>query len=161
MNTDEDVIPRLKFISRLKKGDKINVKNLYIQPNNFYNRIDRSFFNIDDRSNTLLFVQNTVKKGFDLFYQHISNSNPYDKILCINLLSDIRNTRIGLLNLKETYIEDVMFVCKIDALIEETDAKLADIETRDGDGNEDVNENRNENRNGNVKEEDRNKKGRK
>lgn len=152
MNTDDDVIPRLKFISRLKKGDKINVKNLYIQPNNFYNRIDRSFFNIDDRSNTLLFVQNTVKKGFDLFYQHISNSNPYDKILCLNLLSDIRNTRIGLLNLKETYIDDVMFVCKIDALIEETDAKLADIESKDsidGNGKED------------TKDEDRNKKGRK
>ena len=159
MNTDDDVIPRLKFISRLKKGDKINVKNLYIQPNNFYNRIDRSFFNIDDRSNTLLFVQNTVKKGFDLFYQHISNSNPYDKILCINLLSDIRNTRIGLLNLKETYIEDVMFVCKIDALIEETDAKLADIESRDRDG--DGNGNGNENRKEDMKEEDRNKKGRK
>ena len=56
--------------------------------------------------------------------------NPYDKILCGNILSDLRNTKVGLLNLKETYIDDVMFVCKIDALIEETDAKLADLDTK-------------------------------
>jgi hypothetical protein len=130
MNTNDDIIPRLKFISRLKKGDKINVKNLYIQPNNFYNRIDRSFFNVDDRTNTLIFVQTTIKKGFELFNTHIAMVNPYDKILCGNLLSDLRNTKVGLLNLKETYIDDVMFVCKIDALIEETDAKLADLDTK-------------------------------
>lgn len=130
MNTNDDIIPRLKFISRLKKGDKINVKNLYIQPNNFYNRIDRSFFNVDDRTNTLIFVQTTIKKGFELFNAHIAMVNPYDKILCGNLLADLRNTKVGLLNLKETYIDDVMFVCKIDALIEETDAKLADLDMK-------------------------------
>ncbi len=130
MNTNDDIIPRLKFISRLKKGDKINVKNLYIQPNNFYNRIDRSFFNVDDRTNTLIFVQTTIKKGFELFNTHIAMVNPYDKILCGNLLCDLRNTKVGLLNLKETYIDDVMFVCKIDALIEETDAKLSDLDTK-------------------------------
>jgi hypothetical protein len=124
-----DTIPRLKFISRLKKGDKINVKNLYVQPNNFYNRIDRSFFNVDDRTNTLTFVQNTIKNGFELFYTHSQNSpqNQYDKILCENIITDIKNTKIGLLNLKETYIDDVMFVCKIDTLIEETEAKIVDI----------------------------------
>jgi hypothetical protein len=61
MNTNEDIIPKLKFISKLNKGDKINVKSMYIQPNNFYNKISRSFFNIDDRTNTLIFVQTTLK----------------------------------------------------------------------------------------------------
>ena len=58
MNTNDDIIPKLKFISRLNKGDKINVKNLYIQPNNFFNKISRSFIHIDDRTNTLIFVNN-------------------------------------------------------------------------------------------------------
>jgi hypothetical protein len=46
------------------------------------------------------------------------------------MLSDLRNTKTGLLNLKETYIEDIMFICKIDALIEETEAKLADLNSK-------------------------------
>lgn len=127
MNTNDDIIPKLKFISRLNKGDKINVKNLYIQPNNFINKISRSFIHIDDRTNTLIFINNTIKKGFDLFLQHIDSSNPFDTILCQNILCDLKNSINGLLNLKETYGDDVMFVCKIDSLIEEIDARLAEI----------------------------------
>jgi len=129
-SNNDDIIPKLKFISRLSKGDKINVKNMYIQQNNFYNWISRSFFNIDDRANTLMFVHTTVKRGFDLLLHHIDSSNPFDIILCQNLYQDLRNTKIGFLNLRETYIEDVMFTCKIDALVEETDAKLTELETK-------------------------------
>jgi len=46
------------------------------------------------------------------------------------LYQDLRNTKIGFLNLRETYIDDVMFTCKIDALVEETDAKLTELETK-------------------------------
>jgi hypothetical protein len=126
-NNIDDIIPKLKFISRLNKGDKINVKNMYIQPNNFINWIRRSFINIDDRSNTLMFVHNTVKRGFELLLQHIDSTNPFDTILCQNLYNDLRNTKTGFLNLRETYIDDVMFTCKIDALVEETDAKLTEL----------------------------------
>lgn len=127
MNTNDDIIPKLKFISRLNKGDKINVKNLYIQPNNFINKISRSFIHIDDRTNTLIFVNNTIKKGFELFLQHIDSANPFDNILCQNILYDLKNAINGLLNLKETYGEDIMFVCKIDSLIEEIEARLVEI----------------------------------
>lgn len=131
MNTgNDDIIPKLKFISRLNKGDKINVKNMYIQQNNFLDKINRSFFNIDDRTNTLYFVTNTVKKGFELFFQHIEGSNEFDSILCQNIFNDIKNTIIGLLNLKETYNDDVMFTCKIDALIEEIEARLFEIQRK-------------------------------
>lgn len=130
MNTNDDIIPKLKFISRLNKGDKINVKNLYIQPNNFFNKISRSFIHIDDRTNTLIFVNNTVKKGFDLFLQHIESSNPFDNILCQNILYDLKNAINGLLNLKETYGDDIMFVCKIDSLIEEIQARLIEIDNK-------------------------------
>ena len=130
MNTNDDIIPKLKFISRLNKGDKINVKNLYIQPNNFINKISRSFIHIDDRTNTLIFVNATIKKGFDLFLQHIDSKNPFDIILCQNILCDLKNSINGLLNLKETYGEDIMFVCKIDSLIEEIDARLIDLSNK-------------------------------
>lgn len=130
MNTNDDIIPKLKFISRLNKGDKINVKNLYIQSNNFIDRVSRSFFHIDDRTNTLMFVNNTIKKGFELFLKHIENSNPFDHILCQNLLYDLKNSTNGLINLKETYCDDVMFICKIDSLIEEINARLVEINNK-------------------------------
>ena len=129
-NNNDDVIPKLKFISKLNKGDKINVKNLYIQQNNFMDKINRTFFNIDDRTNTLIFVSNTLKKGFGLYLEHVDKPSPFDSILCQNIVSDLKNSKNGMLNLKETYSDDIMFVCKIDALIEETDAKLAEIQNK-------------------------------
>jgi len=129
-SASEDIIPKLKFISRLNKGDKINVKNMYIQPNNFLNRIIRSFFHVDDRTNTLMFVNHTVKKSFELFLEHINSNNAFDIILCQNIILDLKNAKNGLINLKETYISDIMFICKIDALLEETDARLMEIESK-------------------------------
>jgi len=81
-SASEDIIPKLKFISRLNKGDKINVKNMYIQPNNFLNRIIRSFFHVDDRTNTLMFVNHTVKKSFELFLEHINSNNHFRPKKC-------------------------------------------------------------------------------
>jgi len=127
---NEDIIPKLKFISRLNKGDKINVKNMYIQQNNFIDKLSRSFFHIDDRTNTLYFVTNTIKKGFELFCQHIESNDDFDVIFCQNIYNDLKNTINGLINLKETYIEDVMFTCKIDALIEEIEARLHETQKK-------------------------------
>lgn len=45
-------------------------------------------------------------------------------------MNDLRNCKSGLQNIRETYIEDLMFCCKIDALIEETDARINDVETK-------------------------------
>jgi len=125
-----DIIPKLKFIAKLKKGDKIYVKNLYIQPNNMFYRILRSFYHIDDRTNTLVFIQTTITKGFELFQENILSQTPFHARVCQNIFQDLRNTKDGLLCLKETYSDDVMFSCKIDALIEDTEAKLVEIENR-------------------------------
>ena len=125
-----DIIPKLKFIAKLKKGDKIYVKNLYIQPNNLIYRMLRSFYHIDDRTNTLVFIQTTITKGFELFQENILIHSPFHARVCQNIFQDLRNTKDGLLCLKETYVDDVMFSCKIDALIEDTEAKLVEIENR-------------------------------
>jgi len=127
-NFNVDIIPKLKFIGRLNKGDKINVKNMFVQQNNFVDKLSRSLFNVDDRSNTLLFITETIKQGFELFEQYIQAVNePFCKIQARNVLNDIRATKKGLLNLKETYVDDIMFTCKIDALIEGSEARLDEI----------------------------------
>jgi len=46
------------------------------------------------------------------------------------IILDLKNAKNGLINLKETYISDIMFICKIDALLEETDARLMEIESK-------------------------------
>ena len=126
-DTSKDVISKLKFISQVRKGEKINVRNMYVQPDGLITKISRTIFNIDNRQNTLNFVENTIQRGFEIIELHKNNDFAYDKTLCANIVSDLNNCKTGLENLKHTYNDDIMFGCKIQTLIEHINAKMQDF----------------------------------
>jgi hypothetical protein len=61
---------------------------------------------------------------------HLDNDRQFDRTLCQNLVADLRQCKAGMQNVKDTYIEDLMFCCKMDALMEETEARIHDIESK-------------------------------
>ena len=132
VNKMDDNISRLKFIARLKKGEKINTKDMTVQQNNLLTKINRSFLSIDNRTNTLNFLVETVKKGFEELQTHIDNMeiNIFDKTMGSNILLDLENCKNGFSNLKDTYVDDIMFCCKIDTIDQEIDARLKSIKTK-------------------------------
>ena len=46
--------------------------------------------------------------------------------MCKNLVEDLKNSKKGLMNLKETYNLDIKFCCDIDTLLQMIDAKLSE-----------------------------------
>lgn len=138
METDNDVISKLKFIGKIKKGEKINVKNMYVQPDSLATKISRSFINYDSRDNALNFIISVLKRSFDILNLHIieSNKNNAEMMVCTNLIRDLKESKVGIENLKDTYSDDVMFCCKIETLIQEIDAKLLEIENKNKIDNE-------------------------
>ncbi len=127
MTTDIDNISRLKFIGKIKKGEKINIKYMFVQPNNFITKITRSFYYCDNRINTLNFIIDTIKNVFDELNKYINNPTSFNINITNNIIIDFENCKTGLDNLKDTYHEDLMFCCKIDRLIQDIDARLDDI----------------------------------
>lgn len=127
---DDDIIPRIKFISKIQKGEKMNVKHMQIVQDSLLAKIIRSFIHNDTRSNTFIFINTTIKKGFEILMMHINKDDQFDRSLCQNLINDLRHCKVGMQNVKDTYIEDLMFTCKMDALMEETDARIKDLETK-------------------------------
>lgn len=122
-----DVLSKLKFISKIRKGEKINVKYMFIQPDNITTKISRTLYNVDNRMNTLNFIENTIQRSFEIIILHSNSDRQYDIQLRENIISDLANAKTGLLNIKETYIDDIMFRCKIDTFIQEIEAKLGDM----------------------------------
>jgi hypothetical protein len=49
-----------------------------------------------------------------------------EKILCVNLIRDLNDSKSGLNNLKDTYSYDLKFCCDIDTIIQIIDSKLAE-----------------------------------
>lgn len=130
MESNKEIISRLKFIGCLKKGEKVNVKYMYVQPDGLATMISRTLINQDNRGNTLSFVQGTVNRAFELLSVYEKSEKKADKIICTNIIKDLKNAKIGISNLKETYLIDIMFGCNIDTLLQSIDAKLSDIEHR-------------------------------
>jgi hypothetical protein len=123
MESNKETISRLKFIGRIQIGDKVNLKSMYIQPDGLITQLLRSI-NQDNRSKTLIFLQDTISKTFEILKCYELSTKLSERIMCNNLILDLKNSKSGLHNLKETYIMDVKFVCDIDTLLQSIDAKL-------------------------------------
>jgi hypothetical protein len=124
MNSNQEIISRLKFISKLKKGEKINTRHMYVQPDGLGTCLSRTFFYQDNRGNALNFCQETITRAFELLVTLERSDNNADKVLFFDLLIDLQQSTTGLNNLKFTYISDIKFCCDMDTLLQVITARL-------------------------------------
>ena len=127
-----EIMTRLKFISKIKVGDKINTRNhLSIQHNNFLTRISRTIYLQDSRTNALLFISETINCATE----HIEKIKHTEKNMELNLLNtmlnDLRNSKTGIKNLCETYIDDLIIVSNFETILENVDFVLSDFNEED------------------------------
>ena len=127
MEPDKEVISRLKFICKLQKGEKINVKYMFVQPEGIATRLSRTLINQDNRNNTLNFLRSTITRTFEIISAYSSSNKESHRHICLHVIKDLQESKTGLINLKDTYISDIKFTCDIDTLLQEIDAKLTEI----------------------------------
>ena len=126
-----DVISKLKFIGKIQKGEKINVRYLCVQPNNWFTSIVRTLFNTDNRANAFNFVESIINRSFEIVnYNRVSFSTVSRQVVQ-NILLDLKQAVIGISNMKDTYEFDVMYCCKLDTLIQSINSRIGEIEKTD------------------------------
>lgn len=113
-----EIISKLKFIGKLQKGEKINVKYLYVQPTNWFTRLSRTFYLTDNRMNAFNFIESTINRSFEIVTVNRQNKTTTSEKLIETITLDLREAITGITNFKDTYKDDVMFCCKLDTLIE-------------------------------------------
>lgn len=123
----QNTITRLKFLGRVNKGEKINVKEMTLQSEGYVTALSRSVWCVDNRNNTVSFIQNTVQAAFNLVQLLSKNNGISDHELAKTIIRDISLAKIGINNLKTTYSEDTFFCCSVDTYVETMNAKLMDI----------------------------------
>jgi len=124
LETNKEIISRLKFLGRIMKGDKINTHNVSVQHDNFITSVYRTFLNQDSRENALSFIQETITRSFELLTTFERSENECDKSMCINIIHDLQRAKQGLANLKATYVSDLKFGCDMDTLLQVIDSRL-------------------------------------
>lgn len=126
----QNTITKLKFLGKVNKGEKINVREMTLQSEGYVTAISRSVWNVDNRNNTVSFIQNTIQAAFNLVQLLSKNSGISDHELAKTIVRDISLAKIGINNLKTTYSEDTFFCCSVDTYVETMNAKLLDIKSK-------------------------------
>ena len=129
MEQDEEVISRLKFIGKLQKGEKTNVKYMFVQSESIITSVSRYLIHQDNRQNTLNMVKDTIDKSFDIISLYSISDKKSQQQICTNIIQDLKSVKNGVKNLKETYIIDTKFCCDMDTILQGIDARLSEIKT--------------------------------
>jgi hypothetical protein len=122
MESNEEIISRLKFIGYIKKDEKINVKYVNRQPNNWHTTLSRSLLYPDNRNNALEFVRKVIARTFEIIEHHLRKQNIHR---CRSIVADLIRSKQGLLNLRYTYSDDTKFCCDLDVLIERVVSQIS------------------------------------
>ena len=130
-DNQRETISKLKFLGKIKKGEKINVKEMTLQTESYLTAASRTIWFVDNRNNTMSFIQTTIQAGFDLLnLLNKSTGNVSDDELSKTIVKDITNAKIGINNLKTTYSDDTYFCCSVDTFVETITAKLLDLKDK-------------------------------
>ena len=128
MENNKDLMSRLKFISRIQPSEKLSIRELEAHPDNVINNVWRWIFRENSRNKTLSFLNETVAKSFEVIRNYSRSVKVSDQIIVSSVLEDLRASRQGLINLKETYNTDRKFVCDIDILLLLIEANLLELD---------------------------------
>ena len=124
MESNSETISKLKLIGKLQNGDKLNTKYVFIQKDGFLTRLSRYFYYQDNRQNTINFVRNTIYSTFTLIITLKKSNKRYDNLILLNIVEDLESAKQGMVNLKNTYADDIKFCCDLETLLEAVEVEL-------------------------------------
>ncbi len=125
MESDSEIISQLKFIGRIGKGEKVNVRQQTVQPQGIRTSFVRTVWDQDTRWNLLNFITKILKRSFGLIQVKLATNKVSGRAYCAQVIQDIYTAKEeGIPNVKITYADDVKYCCDIETLIQDMDSKL-------------------------------------
>ena len=120
----EKLLSRLKFISKIKRGEKLDIKSMTIVKSNIPSRAYRSIISRETRIETLNFIKGTINTAIDLLYYYICIENQFDQKIAQVIITNLLSAKNGITNLIITYNDDRKFVTDLETTIETMDIKI-------------------------------------
>jgi hypothetical protein len=121
----QDTISRLKFISTINPGEKIDVGSLTIYPDTIMGRASRALLSRETRHTTLDFLRKELGEAFDIIEGYSGRKDQFGQHIAGMVAAALLASRSGVAALAVTYSDDRMFAARIRTLIETLDAKLS------------------------------------
>jgi len=135
------IISRLKFMSKIKTGEKINIRELYIRDNeSVVQRFLRSIKNyatiisgaeiVESKDATLQFIRETLNTAIDLIIIYKGQDDQFKNKLAELLIKNLEDAKGGISNIINTYNYDRKFLAEASATIETIEAKISSMKEK-------------------------------
>ena len=122
----ETLSSKLKFVGKIKSGQKINVETQSIQENTYWTSMSRTMSG-ESRNKVYNYISDVIQDSLSILDSLSNSSNEYDIKVCKNLITDLINLNPGVTSLQETYASDKMYVAKLQTLSENLEVKLKEL----------------------------------
>lgn len=138
----ENVVTKLKFLSNVKPGEKINVRQLFVRDDtDWYQRFVRTMKNIipklfnptmpltngESKAETLEFIKFIYNEAIDLICVYNDPRDKFKQDISNMIIENINRSKTGINSLIHTYSEDIKFKSQIGAIVETLDARLSSV----------------------------------
>jgi hypothetical protein len=128
METNEETLARLKFISFIQKDEKINVRQVGRQPNTLLTKISRTILYPDNRYNGLKFIRDVMNRSFEILENYILRKQ---WLSARAVVTDMLRAKQGIINLRYTYGDDTKYCCDLDVLLNNLSDRLIQIKDKE------------------------------
>lgn len=138
----QEVLGRLRFMAKIKLGEKINVRDLFVRDNDsLLQRFLRTCKNVgtymssteivESKETTLEFIRVTVNDAITLISLYSKNpNNRFQQSLASIIVKDLEGAKIGIRNLITTYKSDRRFISSAEATIQTLEARIDSLKER-------------------------------
>jgi hypothetical protein len=122
----QDIVSKLRFISKLKPGEKLNVATLTITGGRWFD-LHRFRNESESRDKTLEFIKKVVDDALEITSRCFINRSKFAHYIGRMILESLQESKEGIHSLEKTYEADRMFVSRIEAFERIMNAKIDGI----------------------------------
>ena len=137
----QEVIGRLKFMSKIRHGEKINVRDLFVRDNDsVMQRFLRTFKNVttyisaseivESKEATLTFIQGTVNEAITLIAVYHRDHDEFKQSIANIIVENLEASKAGIRNLIATYQSDRKFISEVEAVIQTLEVRILSMKKK-------------------------------
>lgn len=127
----QDIVSKLKFISKIAVGEIVDVASLTLMDRNWKTSAYRTILaRGESREGTFELFSETACLAFEMAAEYLSDKTAFFYNIGVMIIDAIQEAKQGILNHSKTYADDKMFVARSETLIKTIEAKIKDFSER-------------------------------
>jgi hypothetical protein len=123
----EKINSKLKFIAKIKGGEKVDVKSCTIHKDDMFFRARRTIWDRETKLDTFNFIRETYNNAVEQVYYYKKFDDDFRRNIVKNIITNIYSSFEGLKALMDTYSKHEKFTADLESLMETTRTKLTII----------------------------------